>query len=290
MANLTFSEKQLLESVLGMSSGYVLDFSNRNIDEFMMDVVKYSINEKYPGLSKAKMLREFIKDESETYVGKTIVMLINYMNDNSLMTVNNKEKADKLYELGKKLLGKNKTQNESKQQNQDPESKNNHQHEIDYDSLNKSLLALENIPNPQARGYAFEKYLNSLFKAFGLEPHASYRTEFDQIDGSFFLLGNTILIEAKYRTNAIPKDDLILFTQKIISKSHFSKGVFITYSRVDEKAIEYFTDRSSRIVVLTVEELFIMCQNKITLLKVLQGKFRALDERGMIFKHIMTIL
>jgi len=286
MANLTFSEKQLIESVLGMSSGYVLDFSNRDFEEFMKDVVKYNIYAKYPGLSKAKMLREFIKDEAETYVGKAIVMLINHMNDNSLITSNNKEKADILYELGKRLLGKTDTQTQQKKHTPEPNKKQ----EVDFDSLNKSLLELENIPNPQTRGYSFEKYLNNLFKSFGLDPHASYRTVFDQIDGSFILDGNTILIEAKYRTNAIPKDDLILFTQKIESKSHFSKGLFITYSRVDEKAIEYFTDRSSRIVVLTVEELFIMCQNKISLQKVLQGKFRVLDERGLIFNHIMNLI
>ena len=29
MANLTFSEKQLIETVFGMSGGYVLNFSNR---------------------------------------------------------------------------------------------------------------------------------------------------------------------------------------------------------------------------------------------------------------------
>ncbi|BBE18578.1 hypothetical protein AQPE_2741 [Aquipluma nitroreducens] len=252
----------------------------------MKDVVSYSLYAKYPGLSKAKMLREFIKDESETYVGKTIVLLINYMNENGLMTDDKKEKAEKLYEFGKKLLGKSNTQHNPKQQNSEP--KNNLK--VDYDSLNASLLAIENISSPQARGYAFEKYLNSLFHAFGLDPHASYRTDYDQIDGSFILDGNTILIEAKYKANAIPKDDLILFSNKIGSKSHFSKGLFITYSRVDEKAIEYFTDSSSRLVVLTVEELFIMCQNNIPLQNVLQDKYRSLDERGLIFKHIMNLL
>lgn len=66
MAHLTFSEKQLIESVFGMNSGYVLNFSNKDFEEFMLDVVQYSIYMKYPGLSKAKMLREFFRDESDT--------------------------------------------------------------------------------------------------------------------------------------------------------------------------------------------------------------------------------
>ena len=285
MANLTFNEKQLIESIFGMSSGYILNFSNREFEEFMSDVIQYKIYTKYPGLSKAKMFREFLKDESEPYVGKAIVMMINYMKENNLITDYNKEKADKLYELGKKYLGKSKTPTIRKQQNSNSQKES----QIDYDNFNKSLFDLEKIPNSQTRGYAFEKYLNVLFNAFGLEPHASYRTEFDQIDGSFVLDGNTVLIEAKYRANPIPKDDLILFSKKIELKSHFAKGLFVTYSLVDNKAIDYFTDRSSRFVVLTTEELFLMCQNRISLHNVLQGKFRLLDERGLIFKHIMTL-
>ena len=252
----------------------------------MKDVVQYNIYTKYPGLSKAKMFREFLKDETEPYVGKSIVMLLNHMKDNGMITEDIKDKADRLYEFGTKLLGKNQAQSKSKQQNPVPENKL----DIDFDSLNATLLAIESISSPQAKGYAFEKYLNSLFKAFNLDPHASYRTEYDQIDGSFVLEGNTVLIEAKYRTNAIPKDDLILFSRKIETKSHFPKGLFITYSPVDSKAIDFFTDRSARIIVLTVEELFIMCENKYSLPELLKAKFRTLDEKGIIYRHIMTIM
>lgn len=286
MANLTFNEKQLIESVFSMSSGHLLDFSNREFEEFMKDVVQYNIYAKYPGLSKAKMFREFLKDETEPYVGKAIVMLLNHMKDNGMIPEDIKEKTDRLYEFGKRLLGKNQTQSKPKQQN--PEKIK--VPEVDFESLNTALLAIENISSPQAKGYAFEKYLNNLFQAFNLDPHASYRTEYDQIDGSFVLDGITVLVEAKYRTNAIPKDDLILFSNKIESKSHFPKGLFITYSPVDEKAIEYYTDKSARIIILTVEELFIMCQNKYPLPKLLQSKFRTLDEKGIIYKHIMTIM
>jgi hypothetical protein len=285
MANFTFSEKQLIESVFGMNSGYFLDFSNREFEEFMKDVVSYSIYEKYPGLSKAKMFREFLKDETEPYIGKAIILLLNYMKENGLITSDISEKTAILDELGRKLLGKDNTHNPRKQQSPKPNIS-----EVDFDSLKTELLAIENIPSNQARGYAFEKYLNHLFKAFNLDPHASYRTEYDQIDGSFVLGGNTVLIEAKYRTNVIPKDDLILFSNKIESKSHFPKGLFVTYSSVDSKSIEYFTDKSARIVILTVEELFLLCQYRYALPKVLQAKFRTLDEQGIIYKHIMKIM
>lgn len=285
MANLTFNEKQLIEFVFGMSSGYVLDFSNREFEEFMKDVVQYSVYSKYPGLSKAKILRAFIKDESESYVGKAIILLINYMNDSNLVSSEKKEKVIKLYELGKKLLGKDNNQTIRKKPNPRPQK----DLEIDFESLKLALLEIEKISNPQAKGYAFEKYLNRFFNAFGLEPHASYRTEYDQIDGSFVIDGNTILIEAKYRANQIPKDDLILFSNKIGLKSHFVKGLFITYSLVDKKTVDYFTDKSSRFVVLTVEELYLMCEQRISLLRVLHGKYRSLDEKGLIYSHLMSL-
>ena len=43
MAKLSFTEKQLIERVFGMGSGYVLNFSNREFEEFMKDVVSYNI-------------------------------------------------------------------------------------------------------------------------------------------------------------------------------------------------------------------------------------------------------
>lgn len=282
MANLTFNEKKLIETVFNMSGGYVLNFTNREFSEFMKDVVQYDIYEKYRELSKAKMLREFLKDESDIYVGKAIVMLINYMNDNELVDSRIKDKSEKLYELGKKLLGKS---SKSKQQ-PTTQTKNKN---IDYEILKNSLLEIEKLSSSQAKGYAFEKYLNSLFNTFDLNPNASYRTEHEQIDGSFKFEGNTILIEAKYKSKEISKDDLILFENKIKHKSHFTKGLFITYSSVTSKALDYFQDSGSRIVVLTVEEIFLMCQNNISLISLLQSKYRFLDERGMIYKHFLEL-
>ncbi len=37
MSTLTNSEKRKFEQLLGMGSGYVLDFSNRTFDEFVAD-------------------------------------------------------------------------------------------------------------------------------------------------------------------------------------------------------------------------------------------------------------
>jgi hypothetical protein len=283
MANLNFSEKQLIESVFDMSTGYLLDFTNREFKEFMKDVVSYDIYKKYPDLSKAKMFRAFLKDETEPYAGKAIALLIEYMKNKGLILPAKREQVSRLTELAERLLGKD------KKVKTESTTKRDYKQEIKYEDLNQSLLNLERNNDRQARGYAFEKYLNELFKAFDLDPRASYKTEYDQIDGSFVLEGKTILVEAKYRSHPIPKNDLILFSQKVENKSPFARGLFITFSSAEEKAIEYFTERSSRLVVLTVEELYIICQNKKPLPEVLKYKYRILDEQGLIFHHVLKM-
>jgi hypothetical protein len=71
MAKLSFSEKMLLEKAFGMSSGYVLQFSDRTFQEFVFDAVGRDMYggsyDKY-GTSKAKHLRAFWEAESDEVV------------------------------------------------------------------------------------------------------------------------------------------------------------------------------------------------------------------------------
>ena len=284
MAILSFQEKQLIERTFGMGGGYVLNFTNREFEEFMKDVVSYNIYQKYPGLSKAKILRRFIEEESDTYVGKMIILLVNYMRENSLDKSISQEDINKLYELGKIKLGKVSTSHKKTQKS------DNKAYRIDFEYLKKALLNIDMKQTQQQKGYAFESYLKELFDAFGMDAKPSYRTTNDQIDGSFLLNGNTVLVEAKYRTKEITKDDLLLFSNKVKAKSPFTKGVFITLSKPLDKTLEYFYDKSSRIILFTVEELYLLCENKGSLISILNKKFRYLEETGHIYRHIMNLL
>lgn len=75
MSDLTNIEKRKFETLLGMESGYVLGFSNRTFDEFVIDSTGLSIlEEKYCSASgsKANRLREFWKLESNQTVAKLL--------------------------------------------------------------------------------------------------------------------------------------------------------------------------------------------------------------------------
>lgn len=284
MANLSFIEKQLMEEVFGMGSGYVLDFTNRTFDEFMMEVIGESIYSKYEYMSKANLLRKFLADYSDPYIGKMIILAIQYMRSKNLITPDNELKVNELRSFGQSKLGGMSKPNTSESKTNSPINK-----QINYHALACDLLKLDAIIDTQKRGYEFEKYLNNLFKIFDLDPHASYRTTTDQIDGSFILNGNTVLLEAKYRMASPSKDDLILFENKVKRKSSFVRGLFVSLSDFDENVINYFKDRSSRIIALSVPEIYLICNEEKDLKEVLMRKFRYLDEHGIIYKHLRQL-
>jgi hypothetical protein len=67
-----------------MSSGYVLDFSNRTLREFVLDINNkdiYDDSYSFNGDSKANRLRAFWQKESNYLVAKQIIALIGYTED-----------------------------------------------------------------------------------------------------------------------------------------------------------------------------------------------------------------
>ncbi len=81
MSDLNFKEKRYIEKILEMEGGFVLDFSNRTMQEFIIDTMgidiyidKYSIK----GDSKANRLRAFFEIESNYHVGLLLEQLLDY--------------------------------------------------------------------------------------------------------------------------------------------------------------------------------------------------------------------
>lgn len=81
MSSLTAAEKRRLEQLLGMSSGYVLSFSDRTFGDFFLDTAGIDIHsEQYRagGSSKANKLRHFWRVDSDFTVGKVLHALIDW--------------------------------------------------------------------------------------------------------------------------------------------------------------------------------------------------------------------
>jgi hypothetical protein len=81
MSSLKMFERDCIEQLFGMGSGYVMDFSNSTFSEFFRESARVDIySEKYAvnGDSKAKRLRAFIELEPDPLVGKMLSDLLDY--------------------------------------------------------------------------------------------------------------------------------------------------------------------------------------------------------------------
>lgn len=110
MANLSFSEKRVLEKMFNMESGNILDFSNTTFLNFVFDAVALDIyNEKYNfrSGSKANRLRCFWEKESDYLVGSLIEKLLEYWLTNvQLGTYNYDATDEKLYTESLKIVSR----------------------------------------------------------------------------------------------------------------------------------------------------------------------------------------
>ena len=81
MADLSFLERECIESFFELRGGYVLDFTNQSFQDFVYDAVGKDIyDDKYlfNSGSKANRLRGFLKEESNYHVGILLEKLIEY--------------------------------------------------------------------------------------------------------------------------------------------------------------------------------------------------------------------
>lgn len=95
MANLKQTDKLKFEKLFGMSSGYVLDFSNSTFQQFIFNTVKidiYDLRFDIFGDSKAKRLRAFWQIESDYNVGFLMKEMLEYWKINK--SLNNEEIKD----------------------------------------------------------------------------------------------------------------------------------------------------------------------------------------------------
>lgn len=78
MANLNFNQKQHFEKIFEMGSGYLLDFSNSSLQEFMNDFKIDLASSKYDkyGSSKAKRFRAFWEIENDQLVTNVLQSLL----------------------------------------------------------------------------------------------------------------------------------------------------------------------------------------------------------------------
>lgn len=88
MANLTYIDKGILEKAFNMSTGYVLQFSDRTFADCVSDILHFNVHEKYTG-SKANKMRQIWKNESNVNVATLLEAIIKMYPDSSNNEIKN---------------------------------------------------------------------------------------------------------------------------------------------------------------------------------------------------------
>lgn len=158
---------------------------------------------------------------------------------------------------------------------------------IPVESLKSELIALHNL-EPHPRGYAFEKFLIGLFRAYGLQPNSPFRLVGEQIDGSFKFEGEFYLLEAKWHSPKTPAADLRNFHGKVTEKAAWARGLFISNSGFTEDGLQSF-GRAKAIVCMDGLDLWTMLDKRIPLPEVLDRKLRHAAERGEVFCSVRDL-
>ncbi len=282
MSDLTALEKRKLEKLLGMDSGYVLNFSNKTFAEFIRDCTDreiYDTRYECGSGSKANRLRAFWLKEDN----KTVGTLMREMLDDSYELLSPQASAilkEECRGIACRLLGEASVA--SIRQAADAKGAESHRSKA-LQVLRNEFLTLAAEPDRRKAGFALEDLLNRLFKLFELQPREPFRIEGEQIDGSFVLDGEIYLVESKWEQHPLPEADLLVFRGKIEGKSTFTRGVFIALNGISTAALHAITKgKAPSFFVMNGHDLLMILNGAISLTEFLQKRVRLLAERGSV--------
>jgi len=276
MSDLTFVEKRKFEQLLGMSSGYVLDFSNRSFAEFVLDSTGRNIFDSrydYASGSKANRLRAFWQKEDNRVVGRLMGDMLDYLGETGPTAQMCRLIVGRLLNGGPIVPSPQTASQETLRQ----------QRSLSLAQLRDEFGSLVMERDRNKAGLAFEKFLNRLFGLFELCPRQPFRVVGEQIDGSFDLDGHIYLLELKWESNALPEADLLVFRGKIEGKSTFTRGVFIALNGISAQARDAITrGKAPSFFVIDGHDLMMILSEAISLPDFLRRRVRLLAEEGRV--------
>jgi hypothetical protein len=281
---------RLIDDLFEMGGGYVLDFSNRTFSEFFHEEIGVNIDDPrfdIDGTSKAKRLRCYLRNARNDEVVKALLAIWEYRETIRRRSGGKEKLPEHKIEFCHLIerLGGNAPQEIKVKRAQTEQSKLSD--DIANNLFNK-LISLS-ILDPQPRGYAFEVFLKELFDANGMAGRASFRLIGEQIDGSFELIGETYLLEAKWVNKPVDAADLRSFNAKVEDKASWSRGLFVSYSGFSEEGLVAF-GKGKSVVCMDGFDLSEMLQNRLSLNEILSKKVRSAAETGRPFVRLRELL
>ncbi len=155
--------------------------------------------------------------------------------------------------------------------------------------LRNNLVSLTSI-EAHNRGYAFEKFLNEMFKVYNLIPRSPFKIVGEQIDGSFQIGTDVYLVEAKWHNKKIDQSDLLVFYGKVEGKSKWSRGLYVSYNGFTSDGLTaYSKGRSTNIIGIDCQDLYNILNGEMSLVEAINQKARRAAETGEFFVSVYAL-
>lgn len=276
-------DMKLIDLLFEMEGGYVLDFSDRTMSQFFLGELEIDIDDPLftaDGTSKARRLRSFLTLADTPTCVRALKALWQYR---QAALANQRKDEPVVNAEGRFLTLIQGLESGSSADviKGDPFAAVRQVNVDQAAQLKRALLDIHKLA-PQARGYAFETFLQQLFEASNLQPRAPFRNTGEQIDGSFQCRGDIYLVEAKWVVNPVGAGELHIFQGKISQKAAWTRGVFVSYYGFTDVGLEAF-GRGKSLICISGKDINHALERHIPFADVIDRKVRAAAETGSVF-------
>ncbi|RWL74502.1 MAG: DUF3644 domain-containing protein [Mesorhizobium sp.] len=291
-------ELKLVDELFGMSSGYVLDFTNSTFSEFFRREVGIDIYDSayaiYGG-SKGKHLRAFLTIGQPRAIAKALTALWEYRETDRLAraqteTVINARR--RLSAIVERLGGNSLASYESATGDVETKSQSAPRvfraEEATLRRLEERFFALHEMSDePHARGRHFETLLTDLFNAWGMDARGGFTLVGEQIDGSFQLGSVVYLLEAKWHRAKTDANTLHGFQGKVGERLEGTRGLFVSFSGYTDVGLQAFTAR--KIILADGMDIHDALVRRLSIPDVIAAKIRHASEYRNPFERVRNL-
>ncbi|WP_255467936.1 restriction endonuclease [Reyranella sp. CPCC 100927] len=286
----------MIDELFGMSSGYVLDFTNRTFADFFYREVGVDIyDDAYAiyGSSKGKHLRAFLTIGQPRAIARALAALWEYREESRLgqaqaeTVANARQRLSVIVERlgGTPLSSFDTAATESKEETKPRIFRVN---EATLRHLEERFLALHQMSDePQMRGYHFEKLLTELFNAWGMDARGGFRVVGEQIDGSFQLDGDIYLLEAKWQRAKTDANALHAFQGKVSERPEWTRGLFVGFAGFTDVGLRAFTAR--KIILADGLDIYDALARRLSFADIIAAKVRYASEYRNPFQRVRSL-
>jgi len=284
-----------VDELFGMSSGYVVDFTNNTFADFFNREVGVDIDDgayAIYGGSKGKRLRAFLTVGQPRAIVRALAALWEYCETKRVASQQIEMAVDahrRLSLIVERLGGPLLPDYEIVRSGVDPNPPNTRKalrsNEQELRRLEERFLALHELSDdPQARGRHFERLLTDLYNAWDMDARGGFTVVGEQIDGSLQLNGNTYLLEAKWHRVKTDASTLRGFQGKVNERPKWTRGLFVSFAGFTEVGLQAFTVR--KIILADGMDIYEALARRLSIPDIIAAKIRHASETRRYFKRV----